>query len=126
MKNILLVLLIIGTSITQIACKKTKSGEFFITNGTSQNLDVHSCAIVRSNNSTSENCLDDVVVPGQTLSLRRITVTDKTAISSVFSKLEISKAGTVCKKDPFDKGLWDKNDTEKKDEYTLKVDDSFF
>lgn len=121
---VLTLLLFICTSCVKENYKNT---EFFLKNTCDQAIEVTSTALVRYSDGYYEVTLVDDVPSGQTLSMRKIQVAEDFHMSSVFTKIEIRKAGQLSPVDALNRDRWVKTLTsDEKDEYTLTVDESFF
>lgn len=110
-------------------CEKDnyKKTEFLLKNSCNHLIEVKSSALVRYSDSWKEENLTDIVQSGQTLSLRKIDVSDDFAIKDVFTKIEIYNGTNKSSYDIMNKDNWIKTlSSDDKDEFTITVDSTFF
>lgn len=101
--------------------------EFFLINECKFPIEVRSSALVRYSDGYQEESIRDLVLSGDTLSLRRIRATDSVNISDVFTKIEIYKESKLSKINIMDIKKWNRNKiSEKKIEFTLKIKPNSF
>jgi hypothetical protein len=101
--------------------------EFSLVNNCDLPIDVYTSALVRYETGYEEISLLDIVSPGDTLSMRKIDVTDSVRIKDVFTKIQIINSSKQITIDPMEKNKWVYRKTDNgKVKYTLLVDDSLF
>lgn len=101
--------------------------EFFLINKCDYPIEVRSSALVRYSDGYKEESIRDLVLSGDTLSLRRIRATDSVNISDVFTKLEIYKESKLWNIDIMDIKKWNRNKiSEEKIEFTFEIKPNSF
>ncbi|MBJ7880163.1 hypothetical protein [Gelidibacter salicanalis] len=101
--------------------------EFFLINQCDYTIKVNSSALVRYSDGNREESISDLVLSGDTLSLRRIKVTDSVNITDVFTKIEIYKESKLSNVNIMNIEKWNRNKTsEKKLEFIFEVKPNSF
>lgn len=98
--------LIMTALIFSCETKMYSPAEFLLINNSGFSIDVYSSALVRYSEGHREESLHDVVRAGDTLSMRKIRVTDSVNIKNVFTKIDVYHGINTLSIDPMNKDNW--------------------
>jgi len=125
MKRINIIICVL-LSLLLLSCDdKDYKGEYLIINDCDVAIDTYT--VGRNAPSIgNEFEIHDHIPANSTLSLRKITISEKATVKDVFVYIEIYKSGQKAIKNPMDQDIWLKTLSNKNLTYTLVIDSSFF